>query len=96
MGRLNNDQRQQRLAALFATAGESDPQRAAQVVVVIEDFIKQEGWNPSEAADRIAHAISLVKVQVTCNADIFEKAQLIGVDMIQRLTGATQDTGQRA
>jgi hypothetical protein len=42
MARLNNDQKQQKLAGLFATAGESDPQRAAQVAVVIEEFIRDE------------------------------------------------------
>jgi len=92
MARLNNDQKQQRLAGLFATAGESDPQRVAQVAAVIEDFIRQEHWDQREAADRIAHA--LVKVQVTWDPDIFEKARLIGGDMIQRLTGVNQDTGR--
>jgi hypothetical protein len=93
MARLNNDQKQQRLAGLFATAGESDPQRAAQVAVVIEEFIRNECWDQKEAADRIAHALSLVKMQVTWNPDIFEKARLIGWDITQRLTGANQDTG---
>ena len=93
MARLNNDPRQQKLAALFATAGENDPQRAAQVAVVIEDFIGNERWDQNEAAERIAHALSLVKVQVTWNTDIFERARLIGEDMIQRLTGANENTG---
>lgn len=35
-----------------------------------------------------------MKVQVTWDPDIFAKAQLIGVDMIQRLTGANQDAGR--
>jgi hypothetical protein len=93
MARLNNDPRQQKLAALFATAGENDPQRAAQVAVVIEDFIGNERWDQNEAAERIAHALSLVKVQVTWNTDIFERARLIGEDMIQRLTGPNENTG---
>ena len=63
MARLNNDPKQQKLAGLFAAVGESDPQRAAQVAVVIEDFIRHEHWDQNEAADRIAHALSLVKVQ---------------------------------
>ncbi len=92
MARLNNDPRQQKLAALFATAGESDPQRAAQVALVIEDFIGNERWDQNEAAERIAHTLSLVKVQVTWNSDIFERARLIGEDMIQRLTSANQST----
>src|SRR5262245_44229676 len=74
MARLNNDPKQQKLASLFAVAGESDPQRAAQTAAVIEDFIKQERWTRNEAAERIAHALSLVKMQVTWNPDIFEKA----------------------
>lgn len=81
MARLNNDQKQQRLAGLFATAGESDPQRAAQVAVLIEEFVRNERWDQSEAADRIAHALSLVKMQVTWHPDIFEKARLIGLDI---------------
>jgi hypothetical protein len=93
MVRFNNDPKQQRLAALFATAGESDPQRAAQVAVVIEEFIGKERWDRNEAADRIAHALSLVKVQVTWNPDIYERARLIGADMIQGLTGESQNTG---
>jgi hypothetical protein len=94
MARLNNDQKQQRLAGLFATAGESDPQRAAQVAVVLEEFIRNERWDHKEAEDRIAHALSLVKMQVTWNPDIFEKARLIGWDIKERLTGANQDTGR--
>src|SRR5262249_17810290 len=88
------DPKQQKLASLFAVAGESDPERAAQAAVVIEDFIKQERWSQNEAAERIAHALSLVKMQVTWDPDIFEKAQLIGVDMIQTLTGANQSAGR--
>ncbi len=69
------------IAGLFATAGESDPQRAAQVAVLIEEFVRNERWDQSEAADRIAHALSLVKMQVTWHPDIFEKARLIGLDI---------------
>src|SRR5260370_17244831 len=94
MARLNNDPREQKLAALFATAGERDPQRAAQVALVIEDFIGNERWDQNEAAERIAHTLSLVKVQVTWNSDIFERARLIGEDMIQRLTSANQSTSR--
>src|ERR1700730_9638091 len=94
MARLNNDPKQQRLAGLFATAGESDPQRAAQVAAVIEEFIRNECWNQKEAEDRIAHALSLVKMQVTWNPEIFEKACLIGWDIKDRLTSANQHKGR--
>jgi len=94
VARWSNDPKQQKLASLFAVAGESDPQRAAQTAVVIEDFIKQERWSRNEVAERIAHALSLVKMQVTWDPDIFPKAQLVGVDMIQRLKGANQNAGR--
>jgi hypothetical protein len=94
MLRWNKDPKQQKLASLFAVAGESDPQMAAQTAVVIEDFIKQERWSRSEAADRIAHALSLEKVLVTWNPDIVEKAQLVGDELIRELTGKTHDAGR--
>src|SRR5262249_50093363 len=54
---------------------------------------KNERWGQTEAWERIAHALSLVKMQVTWNPDIFEKAQLVGLDIKARLTGAHQETG---
>jgi hypothetical protein len=94
MLRLNKDQKQQELAALFATAGESAPERAAQVAIVIEQFIKNEGWAGDEVRYRISHALSLVKVRATWDSEIFEKASLIGLDMIERLTAANQHQGR--
>src|SRR5258708_11328579 len=84
MARLNNDPRQQKLAAMFATAGETDPQRAAQVALVIEDFIGNERWDQNDAAERIAHTLSLVKGQLPGNSHIFARAGLVVEYLLQR------------
>src|SRR5215831_12460045 len=63
MLRLNKDPNQQQLARLFILAGSGTPQDAVQVAAVIEKVVADHGWTRDEARDRLAHAISLVRVQ---------------------------------
>lgn len=63
MRKLNNDADQQQLARLFILAGSSTPQEAARVAAVIAELVVNHGWTEAEAKDRLAHAISLVRVQ---------------------------------
>lgn len=64
MAKLNKDPNQQQLARLFILAGSSTPQEAVRVAAVIEEFVVDHGWTrDEEAKERLAHAISLVRVQ---------------------------------
>jgi hypothetical protein len=63
MVRLNKDPDQQQIARLFILAGSSAPKDAVLVAVVIEKFVSDHGWKGDEAKDRLAHALSLVRVQ---------------------------------
>jgi len=58
--RRNNDPKQQQLAFMFMRAAASDPRGDA--AGEIGEFINSEGWDRVEAAPRIAHALSLVKI----------------------------------
>ncbi|GEC14644.1 hypothetical protein NWI01_05360 [Nitrobacter winogradskyi] len=61
--KLNKDPNQQQLARLFILAGSSTPQEAVRVAAVIAEFVSDNGWSSIEAEDRLAHAMSLVRVQ---------------------------------
>lgn len=63
MRKLNKDADQQQLARLFTLAGSSTPQEAVRVAAVIAELVVNHGWTEDEAKDRLAHAISLVRVQ---------------------------------
>jgi hypothetical protein len=63
MLKLNKDPSQQQLARLFILAGSSTPKDAVPVAAVIEQFVADHGWTGNEATERLAHALSLVKVQ---------------------------------
>lgn len=58
--RRNNDPKQQQLAFLFMRAAASDS--CGDAASEIGKFINSEGWDRVQAAPRIAHALSLVKV----------------------------------
>jgi hypothetical protein len=61
--RWNKDPIQQRLASLFILAGSSTPSEAFPIAATIERLVSEQGWSNDEAKERLAHAISLVRVQ---------------------------------
>ncbi len=63
--KLNKDADQQQLVRLFILAGSSTPQEAVRVAAVIAELMVNHGWTEGEAKDRLAHAISLVRVQAS-------------------------------
>lgn len=63
MLRWNKDPIQQQLASLFILAGSSTPKDAVPIAITIERLVAEQGWTNDEAKERLAHAISLVRVQ---------------------------------
>lgn len=76
MLQLNKDQKQELLAAMFIVAGESTVPKAYQTALDIRSVVTIEGWDTDEAKDRIAHALSLVKINAV--PAIYENACEVG------------------
>jgi hypothetical protein len=84
--RWNKDPAQLILVQLLSAAGRSDPKIAAERAVQIETFISNKGWNRTEAAERIAHALSLMKRWSSkSDQEMYQKATAIGLDIRNRL-----------
>jgi hypothetical protein len=79
VARWNNDRKQQELALMLISAGRSTAREAVPVALEIRAFISREGWGAAEAADRISHALSMVKVME--RRVVFENATEVGLTL---------------
>jgi hypothetical protein len=84
MLRLNKDPRQHELAHMFASAGRISSREAVQQVLQIMAFIQRAGWGRIEAVERVAHALSLVKI--SDSNVVYENARQVCEFVSERLS----------
>jgi hypothetical protein len=76
-GKLNADPSQRSLAQLLIDGAEG----VGFGHIMIEDFIDQQGWARDEAENRLAHAVSMVKVW---RPDLHAEAKRISLEYVMR------------
>ena len=79
MIRWNKDPTQQHLALLLIRAGSGTAHQAVPIAHEIKALVNRNGWDRAEAADRIAHALSMVRVMEP--GAVFENATEVGLSI---------------
>jgi len=79
MVRWNKDPTQQQLALMLIRAGSGTAREAVPVALEIKTFVRRQGWDRAETSDRIAHALSMVRVMEP--GAVYNNASEVGMSL---------------